>query len=161
LHIKWAMPSLREVPSQSRALRVSVDSAGSATGEAWGDTRDLLQQDLDEGRTALLTRTVIRVAARTLAAEQTKAQMRTDNPIINLIVNLGTDALADQLEQADVRLWFLLPRTLNIARLPVPAGRHTVQVGAENAEGKVLRTETREIEVRPGKTRFVFFNSLK
>jgi tetratricopeptide (TPR) repeat protein len=161
LHIKWAMPSLREVPSQSRSLRVTVDSAGAATGEAWGDTRDLLRQDLDEGRTALLTRTVIRVAARTLAAEQTKAQMRTDNPIINLLVNLGTDALADQLEQADVRLWFLLPRTLNVARLPVPAGRHTVQVGAENADGKVVRAETRETEVRPGQMRFVFFNSLK
>lgn len=161
LHIKWAMPSLREVPSQSRVLRVAADSAGTAAGEAWGDTRELLQQDLDEGRTALLTRTVIRVAVRTLAAEKTKAQMRTDNPIVNLLLSLGTDALADQLEQADVRLWFLLPRTLHVARIPVPAGSHTLQVAAENAEGKVVRVETLEAHVRPGGTRFVFFNSLK
>jgi tetratricopeptide (TPR) repeat protein len=161
LHLKWAMPSLREVPSQSRLLRVAADSAGAAAGEAWGDTRELLQQDLDEGRTAMLTRTVIRVAVRTLAAEKTKAQMRTDNPIVNLLLSLGTDALADQLEQADVRLWFLLPRTLNVARIPVPAGNHTLQVAAENAEGKVVRVETLHAHVRPGKTRFVFFNSLK
>jgi hypothetical protein len=34
-------------------------------------------------------------------------------------------------------------------------------VAAENAEGKVVRVETLEAHVRPGKTRFVFFNSLK
>jgi hypothetical protein len=87
--------------------------------------------------------------------------VRTDNALLNLLVSLGTDLLADQLEQADVRLWFLLPRTLEVARIPAPAGRHVVQVAAENADGKVLRTETREVVVRPGGKTFVFFNSLK
>ncbi len=161
LHIKWAMPSLREVSSQSRGLSISADALGTQRAEAWGDTRELLQQDLDEGRTALLTRTVIRVAARTLAAEKAKSEMRTGNPIVNLLLNLGTDVLTDQLEQADVRMWFLLPRTLNIARIPAPAGHYTLQLGAENADGKVIRSETREIDVRSGKTRFVFFSSPK
>ena len=161
LHIKWAMPSLREVASQSRSLSVAADGLGTRRGEAWGDTRELLQQDLDEGKTALLTRTVIRVAARTLATEKAKAEMRTGNPIVNLLISLGTDVLADQLEQADVRMWFLLPRTVNVARIPASAGHYTLQIGAENAEGKVVRTETREVDVRPGKMRFVFFSSPK
>jgi hypothetical protein len=161
LHIKWAMPSLREVPSQSRAMTVSADGLGIVKGEAWGDTRDLLKQDLDEGRVALLTRTVIRVAARTLAAEKAKSEMRTGNPIVNLLLNIGTDVLADQLEQADVRMWFLLPRTINIARIPAPAGRYTVQMAAESADGKNIRSETREADVRAGKIRFVFFSSPK
>jgi len=161
LHIKWAMPSLRDVPSRSRSMQASVGGAATVTGESWGDTRALLTQDLDEGRTALLTRTVIRVAARTLAAEKAKSEMQTSNPIVNLLLSLGTDALADQLEQADVRLWFLLPRSLSVARLAVPAGTANVQWGSQADDGRIVRSETREVPVRAGKTRFVFFNSIK
>jgi tetratricopeptide (TPR) repeat protein len=161
LHIKWSMPSLREVSSQSSSLSVAADGLAVRKGEPWGDTRELLRQDLDENRTAMLTRTVIRVAARTLAAEKAKSEMRTDNPIVNLLIGLGTDALADQLEQADVRMWFLLPRTLDVARVVAPAGTRTVQIGAESADGRTVRAETRTVQVRPGGTHFVFFNSLK
>jgi len=161
LHIKWAMPSLREVPSRSQGMQVNVEGAGTVAGETWGDTRALLAQDLDEGRTALLTRTVIRVAARTLAAEKAKSEMQTSNPIVNLLLSLGTDALADQLEQADVRMWFLLPRALSVARVSVPAGAASVQWGAQGDDGRIVRSETRETPVKAGKTRFVFFNSIK
>jgi tetratricopeptide (TPR) repeat protein len=161
LHIKWAMPSLRDAPVASRAMQVSAEGIGTVSGESWGDTRELLAQDLDEGRTALLTRTIIRVAVRTLAAEKAKAEMQTSNPIVNLLLSLGADALADQLEQADVRMWFLLPRSLTVAQVQAPAGTLALQWGALDADGRAVRTETRETEVKPGKTRFVFFNSLK
>lgn len=160
LNIKWAMPSLREVPVQSTELKAETDQA-TATGETWADTRELLAEDLEDNRGAVLARTVVRVAARTLAAEKAKSEMRTDNPVVNLLLSLGTDLLADQLEQADVRLWFLLPRTLEVARIPAAAGAHTVRIGATDAGGRVVRSETRDVVVRPGGKTFVFFNSLK
>ena len=58
-------------------------------------------------------------------------------------------------------MWFLLPRTLEVARIPAAPGTHTVHIGAENADGRVVRAETREVVVRPGGKTFVFFNSLK
>ena len=161
LNIKWAMPAVREVPVQSRDLKVAAASGGTVTGESWADTRELLAEDLEANRTSILLRTVARVAARTLAAEKTKSELRTDNPLVNLLLSLGTDLLADQLEQADVRLWFLLPRTLEVARLAVAPGTHTVEIGAENANGRVVHRESREVTVRPGGKTFVFFNSLK
>jgi len=181
--IKWAMPSLRDAPVQSKVLKVAASVAtpeGSAdpapgdsglaspalrdlvvTGEAWGNTRDLLQQDLDANRTALMVRTVTRVLIRTIASEKAKAELRTDNPLLNLLTNLGTDFLSGQLEQADVRSWFLLPRTVQIARLTVPAGRHTVQVGAQTDEGRTVQADTRAVDVQAGGKAFVFFTSLK
>jgi tetratricopeptide (TPR) repeat protein len=168
LSIKWAMPSLREVPVQSEVLKVAgVAGAGDTaapagvTGEAWGDTRELLERDLAENRTTVLIRTVTRVVIRTLATEKAKSEMNTGNPILNLITNLGADFLSGQLEQADVRSWFLMPRTVQIARMPAPPGRRVVQIGAENESGKTVLAETREVDVRAGGKTFVFFNSLK
>jgi tetratricopeptide (TPR) repeat protein len=179
--VKWAMPSLREVPVQSRVLKIAPVSgvvgdsgvsgdprgaagqgpAGVVTGEVWGDTHELLERDLADNWNTVLLRTVTRVLIRTIATEKAKSEMRTDNPLLNLMTSLGTDFLSGQLEQADVRSWFLLPRTVQVARLTFPAGRQTVQIGAENASGGTVASETRTVQVRPGKTTFVFFNSLK
>jgi hypothetical protein len=174
--IKWAMPSLREVPVQSRVLKIAPavvgDSTGSkaaagqgpagvVTGEIWGDTHDLLERDLADNWNTVLLRTVTRVLIRTIATEKAKSEMRTDNPLLNLVTGLGTDFLSGQLEQADVRSWFLLPRTVQVARLNLPAGSQTLQLGAENAAGGTVTAETRTVQVRAGKTTFVFFNSLK
>jgi tetratricopeptide (TPR) repeat protein len=181
LSIKWAMPSLKDVPVQSQvlkvapgassvsALQVATDSGvstatradGVVTGEAWGDTRTLLEGDLEANRTAILIRTVTRVLVRTLASEKAKSELRTDNPLINLLTNLGTDFLSGQLEQADVRSWFLLPRTVQIARVNVPVGRQSIQIGAETEAGRSVLVETREVDVQAGRRTFVFFNSLR
>ncbi|HEX2613109.1 MAG TPA: hypothetical protein VHO02_05925 [Fibrobacteria bacterium] len=160
--IKWAMPSLRKVSSRSQALSVA-DAAGSGAtrGEPWGEAGDELKRDLERNRTTVLIRTVTRVALRTLAAEKAKAELRTDNPFLNLLTNLGTDFLSGQLEQADARSWFLLPGTVQVARITAPAGKRTLQVGAVDASGQTVRSEVREVDVQPGKTTFVFFNSLK
>ncbi|HLU69839.1 MAG TPA: hypothetical protein VKZ88_03610 [Fibrobacteria bacterium] len=169
LSIKWAMPSLREVPVQSRVLKVAPVSgpigagaqAHPVTGEPWANSGDLLEQDLEANRTAVLLRTVTRVVVRTIAAEKAKAELRSDNPFLNLITNLGTDFLSGQLEKADVRSWFLLPRTVQFARLTVPPGRHALEVRAEGAGGALVLAETREVDVRAGEKSFVFFTSLK
>jgi tetratricopeptide (TPR) repeat protein len=162
LSIAWAMPSLRKVESRSRALSVA-DAAGSGAvrGESWGETGEELERDLERERTTVLIRTVTRVVIRTLATEKTKAGLRTDNPILNLLTNLGADFLSGQLEQADVRSWFLLPGSVQVARFAAPAGRRTLQLGAVDGDGRTVRSEVREVEVRPGGTTFVFFNSLR
>src|SRR5690606_863143 len=110
-------------------------------------------------RTTVLLRTVTRVVVRTLATEKAKAELRTDNPLLNLLTNLGADFLSGQLEQADVRSWFLLPRTVQVARFAAPAGRRTLQLGAVDDDGRTVRSETREVDVPRGGTTFVFFNS--
>ena len=159
-HVKWAMPALRDTRSESLLLRVSGDS-GPAHGETFADTRDLLQNDLEQNRAANLTRTVIRVLVRTLAAQEAKDEMSGGNPLVNLFFNIGTDILGDQLEQADVRLWFLLPRTIQIARIPVKPGRYHLDLGAENASGRIVRSEMRTVDVKAGEKKFLFFTSLK
>ncbi|HKP97134.1 MAG TPA: hypothetical protein VJ385_15400, partial [Fibrobacteria bacterium] len=122
----------------------------------------LMNAFLEENHAAMLTRTVIRVVARTITAEETKSAMSGSNPLVNLLLNIGTDVLADQLEQADTRAWFLLPRTVQIARIPVKPGVHSLSVEAHDASGRALGGKAFDhIVVKPGEKKFVFYASLK
>ena len=160
VHVKWTMPALKEVRSQSDVLRVAL-GPNVYSGEALTNTRQLLQQDLDANSTSTLVRTVTRVALRTLTAQEAKSKLVGNDPILNLLADLGVDALSDQLEHADTRLWFLLPRTLQIARIPVKPGHYTLELGADNFNGREVLSETRDVDVRAGEKKFVFFTSLK
>ncbi len=160
LHIKWAMPELREVPSRSRVLRVAHGDT-VITGEPFADTRALLQQALDQHQAATLARTVTRVVLRTIASQETKSKLNSDNPLVNLLVNLGIDFFGDQLEQADTRVWFLLPRTVQLAYIPAAPGRYTLDLSAQGRDGTLIREETVTVDVKAGQKKFVFFTSLR
>jgi len=130
--------------------------------EALTDLRPLMERYLADNRGSMLTRTVVRVVLRTMAAQETKDALSGGNPLINLILNICTDLLSDQLEQADTRTWFLLPRTIQIARIPVQPGVHSVTVQAHDASGNPLGTRAfDDIRVKAGEKKFVFFASLK
>ncbi|MDB5048595.1 MAG: putative lipoprotein [Fibrobacteres bacterium] len=162
-HVKFALPSLKNVPSGTRFFTVAGEASPTPVKtEALTDVEPLMSRFLEENQAAMLTRTVIRVVARTITAQETKSAISGNNPLINLLLNIGTDVLADQLEQADTRAWFLLPRTVQIARIPVKPGVHSLNVEAHDASGRTIGSKAFEnIAVKPGEKKFVFYASLK
>ena len=66
-------------------------------------------------------------------------------------------------DQADTRHWSMLPETLQVARLRVPAGDYQVSVegldssGSPNGENMALRA----VSVKPRKAAFVVWRSLQ
>jgi hypothetical protein len=162
-HIKFAMPAVKDVVSRTRFFSIAGEAAPTPVKTAvLTDLDPLMSRYLEENHTAMLLRTVIRVVTRTIAAQETKSAVSGSNPIINLLLNVGTDVLADQVEQADTRTWFLLPKTVQIARLPVKPGSHSFTVQAHDAAGNPLSsTPFENITVKPGEKKFVFCASLK
>ncbi|MEO6094342.1 MAG: hypothetical protein ABIW76_01225 [Fibrobacteria bacterium] len=162
-HIKFAMPAVKDVISRTRYFSIAGEAVPTPVKTAaLTDLEPLMSRYLEENRSAMLIRTVIRVVTRTIAAQETKSAVSGGNPIINLLLNIGTDVLADQVEQADTRTWFLLPRTVQIARLPVKPGLHSFTVQAHDAAGNPLSSIPFEnISVKPGEKKFVFCASLK
>ena len=162
-HIKFAMPEIKAVESRTRFF--SVAGAGLSAPvrtEVLTDLESLLRKNLADDRTATLTRTAVRVVLRTIASEKTKQALSGGNPLLNLFVNIGTDVLADQLEQADARCWFLLPRTVQVARIPVKPGVHSITVESHDAAGSTLKTRTFEnLDVKAGQKKYVFVSSLQ
>jgi hypothetical protein len=88
--------------------------------------------------------------------------MQTKSPVANLLINLGTDVLADQLEHADTRSCFLIPKTVQIARIPVAPGTYAFDVSACGNTGAVIGTKRFEnVSVRQGEKKFLFYCSFK
>jgi tetratricopeptide (TPR) repeat protein len=163
VHIKFAMPEIRKAPSRTRFFSVAGEASPTPVRtEALTDLDTLAVRNLEDTHGSTLMRTVIRVVLRTVAAQETKDALSGGNPLVNLLFNVGTDALADQLEQADTRSWFLLPRTVQVARIPVKPGVHSFTVEAHDANGATISSKTfSDVEVKPGEKKFVFCSSLQ
>jgi hypothetical protein len=163
VHVKFAMPELKPVPSRTSFFTVAGEAAQAPVKtEPLTDLETLSARNLEDNHGSILLRTVIRTVIRTVTAQETKSALESGNPLLNLVLNVGTDVLADQLEQADTRAWFLLPRSVQVARIPVKPGTHSFTVEAHDAAGNTLgRHEFSNLEVKPGQKRFVFVSSLQ
>jgi hypothetical protein len=160
IHIKMAFPYPMHYPSQTARFRLSVD--GSASESIVLSNNDkLLAEDVEDNKLVTLARTAVRTVVRTIAAQKAKEKMETNNAIANLLINVGTDVASDQLERADTRVCFLVPKTVQMARIVVKPGKHRVEVQAQNPQGGVVGTKTWEtVDVGPHEKKFVFFPSL-
>jgi hypothetical protein len=78
------------------------------------------------------------------------------NELLGTAVNIFTAAL----EKADTRSWITLPRSIQIARLVVEPGTHTVEVKCYGPGGAVRETATFEdVEVGAGQVRILSYRT--
>ena len=162
-HVSFSLPAVKELPSLTDHFTVSgAHLTGSVSTVAINNYDLQAQKNLDDTRTATLARTVVRVVLRTIAAQKAKSKMQTKSPIANLLINLGTDVLADQLEHADTRSCFLIPKTVQILRIPVQPGSYSFNVSACDRAGKAIGTKTfGNIRVKQGEKKFIFYCSFR
>jgi tetratricopeptide (TPR) repeat protein len=160
IHIKMAFPYPMLYRSQTAHFNLSVDS--SSTGSVVLSNNDnLLAQDVEDNKLVTLARTALRTVVRTIAAQKAKERMETNNAIVNFLVNVGTDVASDQLERADTRVCFLVPKTVQIARIAVTPGKHRVEAVAQDTSGGIVGTKKWEtVDVGPHEKKFLFFPSL-
>lgn len=148
LRISWPVLYQPDPPAASLGIR-----AGTATGAvARLDLSDGTRRDLNGDRKGMIARAVLRAAAKlALTAEiedKVSEKDETAGEIVGALVNLGTLLV----ERADTRSWHLLPGSLSVARIRLPAGTHDLSlVGGTGSTGTTLGT----IEVRPGRTTFL------
>ncbi len=160
-HIKFAIPSPVVRSSQTRSFVARIGEK-EVRSQVVCNNDVLLQTHIEDTRRRTIARTAIRVLLRTIAAQKAKAKMRTGSALANLAVNLGTDALSSQLERADTRMSIFLPKTVQVARIPVEPGTHRIEAAALAGNNSVLHTKAWDnVEVRPGEKRFVFVSSLR
>ncbi|MBN1128155.1 MAG: hypothetical protein JXA71_04180 [Chitinispirillaceae bacterium] len=162
-HVSFSLPALKPLSSQTGFFTVSGPQlAAPVTAITINDYDLQAQKNLDDTRNATLTRTAIRVVLRTIAAQKAKSGMQTESPIANLLINIGTDVLADQLERADTRSCFMIPKTVQIARIPVKPGTYSFEASARTRSGNVIGSKIFEkVNVKQGEKKFLFYCSLK
>ena len=146
-----AIPERKDVPHVVEGFEVRIDDKRLPyKPEVYVDNTQQLVKNLKQERSTTLGRTAVRVITRTIAAQQAKKAMETDNVFLNLVTSIGTDVAAGQLEQADLRVALFLPHQVRMARVPAKPGTHTVKVLATNSNGSAVKEYTYTVHVKAG-----------
>ncbi|MBD3320165.1 MAG: hypothetical protein GF350_03630 [Chitinivibrionales bacterium] len=161
-HVKFALPTPVIRESKTSYFTMRVDSASDAARSfVVSDLDKIVEKELEDRKNSILIRTVLRVVLRTIAAQKAKKEMQTQSGVANLLINVGTDILSSQLEKADTRICFLLPKTIQCIRIPVEPGVHILTAAAHGRGGAIVnRKSWDELSVAPVEKKFVFFPSL-
>jgi len=161
-HISFSLPRIRVFDAMTSYFTLSVAGGAPDTSVVINDLDKQLVKNMEDTRMATIIRTVVRTTLRTIAAQKAKGAMKSKSPLGNLLFNLGADVLADQLENADTRTCFLVPKTVQIARFPVKPGVYKVEAAAHGAGGAMIGTKTFEnIQVKQGEKKFLFYCSFR
>ena len=162
-HIKVALPAIKTIPSATKKFALHLDGKKKYyTSIVINNFDTQAEKYLEDTKNTTIVRTVTRVVLRTIASEKTKSKLQSNSGIANLLTNVATDILTDQLEKADTRSCFLLPKTVQIVRIPVSPGVHSVAITAQDKNGNVLTTKKiSDITVDKHQKKFVFYSSFK
>src|SRR5262249_45680484 len=95
-----------------------------------------------------ITRMITRVVAGQAVRSTTK------NSLVGTLLSLGTQVALTAADTPDTRSWATLPARIAIGRLRVPAGTHSIELGASGA------TKSQRIVLRPGGYRVLNLTSL-
>lgn len=133
-----AFPVYRERWSLSAPLTARVDGADVGGTEALCHVRALAARALQEDMPVIVTRQVLRAAAKATLAYEARRKMGDLGGVLVGLYNVVTD-------RADLRSWLSLPADAQVLRATLPAGKHALVLSPMT--GAAL---TSEVEIRPG-----------
>lgn len=170
--VDMSWPVLRRAPYDGvGSVAVHVTAGPSMDAEMTGSVSAAIAADYRRDRGAIMSRTLSRAIAKYLASRAVEAAVaaaasesgdgkkddgkkkkksdgwRTAGMMARMLTNVATTAM----EHADTRAWTLLPGTVSVVRMRVPAGSHEVLVDA----GGSRQISVPDVQVRSGQTRIV------
>jgi hypothetical protein len=158
-----ALPRFRPRHRGGRSYDVTVASSGDTA-----TIRTIVAEDitaiagkaLDDRLGLIYLKSGGRAVLKFLAAEKAKSEMKKDShsKVQNVLGSIAIDLFVGATEQADIRTWRTLPGEIQLARVHLPPGRHTVSVRSSDG-GYTLREEM--VVVHAGKTTFVIVDDLR
>jgi uncharacterized protein len=119
----------------------------SARAELAEDIDALAIDALEQRKPAILSRAVARAAIK---HEASRAAGR-ESELVGFVVNIAGVVS----ERADTRSWSTLPNQIHVARLPLPAGVHVVDVELRDRSGRPDIREQYLVEIEAGEKRFI------
>lgn len=139
-YLRVAFPSVRRTPRLRGDARLVVDGETANVIAISSLLDDAVSADEGRERAGTIARATARAAAK-LAV--TKAVKDKKGEVAGTLANIG----ASLLERADVRSWHLLPQTVTLLRVRLPAGQHRLQLDV--GEG-LSRIDMGDVMVRAG-----------
>ncbi len=150
-----AVPLTDPVPTDLGEVEV-LDATGATIGktEMLVDIEALSVRDLHDRYPGILVRQFIRAAAKeggALAAQKAAG----NNTAAVLAAGIGTSLMNAVTEQADLRTWYALPRSVHVAHVTTPPGETEATLRLLDGGGRLLRDVKVPIASPPGKLKLV------
>jgi len=154
--VTWVnYPSLAPSQGEYESPLATVDKSRVHVEEAVNVSAEV-RREWEKLEGSIVASAISRMVVRLAVGEGVRhAGGSGDGAIIGLIASLATQATLTALDTPDTRSWETLPARIAIARVRVPAGRHTVHLSARG----VLRTQP--IDVPKGGLRVVSLMALR
>ncbi|MFN2426508.1 MAG: COG3014 family protein [Candidatus Binatia bacterium] len=135
-----AVPITEPVPS-NLGEAVILDQAGNEIGRTsmLVDIEAMSVRNLHDRYPAILTRQAIRLAAKIAASNAAVAAAAQHSAEAKVLTQLFTSIGNVASEQADLRAWYQLPRSIHVARISVPTGQSSVTMRLLDLAGVPMR----------------------
>lgn len=151
---KRPSPMLHSVPefyprfNPVLGARVSLGDAAVGQTTLFHDIEATAIENLKDKYAGIIAKKVAGIVAKEVVADQVAKQTKNEGlgALASLILHVA--------DQADVRSWNLLPRDLQVLRVPVKPGLHTIKLQPIGADGV---TYEKAVQVEAGKKAFVTF----
>jgi hypothetical protein len=155
--VTWInFPSLGKARGRYAIPQLWIDNAAHPFEHAL-DIEAEVRREWEEHEDTVILSAITRMITRVAAGEVVDAAVgaASGDGIIGLLAGLATSATLSAADTPDTRSWSTLPSNVAIARLRLPAGKHTVRI---NARGL---TRDYKVELRPGGWNFVVMTALR
>lgn len=130
--VTWVnYPTLESGPRSYAPPSVLVDQRPLAV-DAITDVDGLVRTAFEKAKGPIVASALTRMVTRGAlgAGAGVAAGRGSDSGLVGMLVALGTQAALSAYDTPDTRSWATLPARIGIARMRVPAGRHSVRVAA-------------------------------
>jgi hypothetical protein len=156
LTVAW--PEMRRSSEPIRGARITARSDSNAADSPRTvptvltiDLSTAAMSEFDARIGGIVAKAIARATTKYLIVKVAKEGVKKENETAGLLVGLVGNAAAVASERADIRSWHLLPGTIRIARMSLPAGVHSIELDLDVLQQtEPLRVDLGEVSVRPG-----------
>ena len=136
------------------AVAVDIDGQPAGLTQTITDVGCLAVSQFEAKRDHVLARAVARRAIKKAAIYSSKDALDVQRGAANLALD-AVGILWEATEAADTRCWGLLPEKIQVLRIELPAGEHTLALRAANASRPLGPAYAAAIEVADGRNAYV------
>jgi hypothetical protein len=145
--LRVALPKYDVTTPQTWTTSISTDGQQTQTAIAQSYA-GIAKDSLNDHYPGIL----IKTTARAFVKYITYLKAKKENKVLGFFTNLFNVST----EIADTRSWVSLPNNIQIGRLTLPPGKHTITIEAHDKSGNIIETKTFEnIEIKPGQRTFI------
>lgn len=124
------IPEINIAPCRYRAAKITVDDSGEPVlTEKITDVNTMAIEQFEVNKPWIIARAAARRIVKKAGIYGIKEATKTDSPGAEILLDL-VGILWEASEEADTRCWNLLPGSIQVARLELPAGEHDLNLAA-------------------------------